>query len=187
VGENRRVSEERRRDILAPAYPDDDGAADERLTARDVIERLRLRCDLVALSACESGLSRVRRGDELIGLVRAFLFAGASTLLCTLWRVDDRSTRLLMERFYQQILNGVPFAEALKYAQLDLMRLTGRQALSFGDRKAATAPPARQADPTPDGAGDEDAGFADPFYWAPFILVGHAAAGVMRGRAGRRL
>jgi tetratricopeptide (TPR) repeat protein len=109
----------------------------ETLTALEALDRLRLRCDLVTLSACESGLSRVRRGDELIGLIRAFLYAGAPALLCTLWRVDERSTLILMERFYQEVQAGTGFAEALRQAQLYLRR--------------------RPA-------------FADPYYWAPFVL-----------------
>jgi CHAT domain-containing protein len=110
----------------------------ERLTVVDVIRRLRLRCRLVTLSACESGLSRVRRGDELVGLARAFHYAGAAAVLCTLWRVDERSTRLLMEQFYRLVRSGAPFAAALQSAQLTLRRTRE---------------------------------FADPFYWAPFILL----------------
>jgi len=119
-------------------------APEETLTALEVIEHLRLRCDLVCLSACESGLSRVRRGDELVGLMRAFMYAGASALVATLWRVDERSTLILMERFYREILAGAGFAEALRQAQLYLRSLTR---------------------------------FADPYYWAPFIIVGHRGPG----------
>jgi CHAT domain-containing protein len=114
-------------------------APDERLTASDIFEHLRLQCDLVTLSACESGLSRVRRGDELVGLMRAFLYAGAPALVSSLWRVDDRSTRILMEKFYRQIQTGISFAEALKQAQLYLK-----------NQKI----------------------FAEPEYWAAFVLVG---------------
>jgi tetratricopeptide (TPR) repeat protein len=114
-------------------------AAGETLTALEVLDRLQLRCDLIVLSACESGLSRVRRGDELVGFLRAFLYAGAPTLISTLWRVDERSTLILMERFYRQILAGTGFAEALRQAQLYL-----------------------RSQPS----------FTDPYYWAPFILVG---------------
>ncbi|HEY67138.1 MAG TPA: CHAT domain-containing protein [Thermoflexia bacterium] len=95
-------------------------APNESLTALEVLQRLRLRCALVVLSACESGLSRVRRGDELVGLVRAFLYAGAPALISTLWRVDERSTLALMERFYREVQAGAGFAEALQRAQLHL-------------------------------------------------------------------
>jgi tetratricopeptide (TPR) repeat protein len=84
-------------------------APSEALTALDVFEHLRLRCNLVTLSACESGLSRVRRGDELVGFIRAFMYAGAPSLVSTLWRVDERSTRILMEEFYKEIRSGVDF------------------------------------------------------------------------------
>ena len=133
--------------------------AGERLTAQDVLASLRLRCDLVTLSACESGLSQVRRGDELMGLVRAFLAAGAPAVLATLWRVDERSTRLLMERFYREVAAGANFARALRQAQLFLRSLSRQQALDLlgGDAVAVDGP---------------EQPFADPFYWAPFVLVG---------------
>ncbi len=99
-------------------------APDETLTAMEVLHNLNLQSDLATLSACESGLSRVRRGDELIGFMRAFLYAGASALLVTLWRADERSTLILMERFYQEIQAGVEFAEALRRAQCYLRNLT---------------------------------------------------------------
>jgi CHAT domain-containing protein/tetratricopeptide (TPR) repeat protein len=105
-------------------------APGEALTALDVLSHLCLRCDLVTLSACESGLSRVRRGDELVGLIRAFMHAGASALVSTLWRVDERSTLILMERFYQEVRTGTDFAEALKRAQLYLKNLTSKEALA---------------------------------------------------------
>ncbi|MFQ5855938.1 MAG: CHAT domain-containing protein [Anaerolineae bacterium] len=131
-------------------------APGEALTALDVLEHLCLRCDLVTLSACESGLSRVRRGDELIGLIRAFMYAGAPALVATLWRVDERSTRILMEKFYEKVHGGLGFAEALKQAQLYLKNLTLRE--------------------LPVEEGNEKI-FADPYYWAPFILIGdHGSA-----------
>jgi tetratricopeptide (TPR) repeat protein len=98
-------------------------APGEDLTALEVLDHLRLRCDLVTLSACESGLSRVRRGDELVGLIRAFMYAGAPALVSTLWRVDERSTLVLMERFYREVQAEVGFAEALRRAQLHLRSL----------------------------------------------------------------
>ena len=100
--------------------------AGETLTAHQVLEGLRLSCELVTLSACESGLSRVRRGDELMGLVRAFMVAGAPSVIATLWRVDERSTRILMERFYREVVAGAGFAHALHEAQLYLRTLSQR-------------------------------------------------------------
>ena len=101
--------------------------AGETLTAHQVLDALRLSCELVTLSACESGLSRVRRGDELMGLVRAFMVAGAPAVIATLWRVDERSTRILMERFYREVVAGASFAQALHEAQLYLRTLSPRE------------------------------------------------------------
>jgi hypothetical protein len=87
------------------------------LTAAEIAQ-LDLRGSLVALSACESGRGRVYDGDEVIGLARAFLVAGARTLLCSLWLVQDVSTAALMERWYAELASGHGPATALRRAQL---------------------------------------------------------------------
>jgi CHAT domain-containing protein len=89
------------------------------LTAADVMG-LNLEGALVTLSACESGRSDVYAGDELIGLTRGFLGAGAATLVASLWLVQDETTAWLMERWYEQLRNGVGRAAALRNAQLAL-------------------------------------------------------------------
>lgn len=89
------------------------------LTAADVIE-LDLGGALVTLSACESARNQVLAGDELVGLVRGFLGAGAATLVATLWLVQDDTTSWLMERWYAQLRTGVERAAALRNAQLAL-------------------------------------------------------------------
>lgn len=94
--------------------------ADGQLTTQDVIG-LDLRGSLVVLSGCETGRAAVRGGDELIGLSRAFLHAGASTLVQSLWRVEDRSTAELMRRFYLALAAGEPKGAALRAAQLALL------------------------------------------------------------------
>ncbi len=78
--------------------------------------------ELVTLSACESGRSQVSAGDELIGLGRGFLFAGAGALLASLWRVDDAFTSALMNAFYKHLGSGLGKAAALRHAQCDLLR-----------------------------------------------------------------
>lgn len=74
----------------------------------------------VTLSACETAQGRIAPGDEVVGLTRGFLLAGARTVLSTHWTVDDRSTALLMEQFYRGLLAGWPDALALQVAQRTL-------------------------------------------------------------------
>jgi CHAT domain-containing protein len=81
---------------------------------------LRLRAWLVTLSACETGVSDVLAGDELVGLSRGFFQAGASSLVVSLWAVNDRSTALLMRDFYSHLSAGASPAVALRAAQVAL-------------------------------------------------------------------
>lgn len=81
--------------------------------------RLRLRAGLVALSACETGASRVAPGEEVQGLVRAFLLAGAGAVLATQWPVDDAASAALVGRFYRALGAGVAPARALQLAQAE--------------------------------------------------------------------
>jgi CHAT domain-containing protein len=81
-----------------------------------------LRYELVTLSACETGRSHAVAGDELIGLGRGFLFAGAGALVASLWRVNEALTLELMDTFYRSLDRGVSKAAALREAQLGLMR-----------------------------------------------------------------
>jgi CHAT domain-containing protein/tetratricopeptide (TPR) repeat protein len=136
---------------------------DQRLNAADVLAQLALSAELVTLSACRTGLSLVMRGDEPMGLVRAFLSAGARAVLVTLWAVEDRSARLLMERFYQALIMGADPSAALRTAQQQLRALTTRdvraQLGSWGE-------------PAADLAGDDSTQpFADPFWWGAYTIV----------------
>jgi CHAT domain-containing protein len=92
--------------------------ADGHQTALDCFD-LELDCGLVTLSACESGTGAVSAGDEQIGLPRAFLYAGARTVVHSLWRIDDQFTRQVMERFYVELKAGRGRAAALRTAQLE--------------------------------------------------------------------
>jgi CHAT domain-containing protein len=91
--------------------------ADGPLTAADVFS-LDLRAALVSLSACETGRAVLGGGDELVGLTRAFLYAGAAGLVVSQWRVDDAFTASLMARFYTELGRGTGRAEALRRAQV---------------------------------------------------------------------
>ena len=155
------------------------------LTARQIIAGLELDADLVTLSACTSGLSHVVPGDELLGLQRAFLYAGARAVLCTLWEATDIAAMLMMEYFYDALNRGVPAAAALRDAQVALRELSGRELARTLERwrdddpDAPAALPGRPgraslfADLLPAALAEPDARpLSDPFYWAPFMLIG---------------
>jgi CHAT domain-containing protein len=80
-------------------------------------------CGLVTLSACETGVSAVAPGDELIGLARGFFSTGTPSLLVSLWTADDESTATLMRTFYTRLRAGDRPAAALRYAQCVLLKL----------------------------------------------------------------
>lgn len=100
--------------------------------------QLRLGAELVTLSGCSTGLNAVAAGDELVGLVRGLLYAGAQAVMLTLWDACDRSTAVFMEAFYRNLRTNTNKARAAQLAMHDLR-----------------------------------AEYPHPFYWAPFILVGH--------------
>jgi CHAT domain-containing protein/tetratricopeptide (TPR) repeat protein len=79
---------------------------------------IQLNASLVTLSACQTGINCVSQSDEVIGLVRGFLYAGASAVMASLWSVDDRSTAEFMPDFYATLRNGASRAAALRQAQL---------------------------------------------------------------------
>jgi CHAT domain-containing protein/Tfp pilus assembly protein PilF len=85
------------------------------------IYNLRLNADLVVLSACDTGRGRLARGEGIIGLTRGFLYAGAQSLLVSLWPVADAATSDLMVDFYAELLAGRPKAQALRVAKLRTM------------------------------------------------------------------
>lgn len=94
--------------------------ADGWLTAHDAYA-LDLHCELVTLSACETGVNTVAAGDELMGLARGFFSAGTPSLLVSLWTVDDEATAMLMQDFYARLQTGDSPAAAIRKSQLQLM------------------------------------------------------------------
>ena len=92
----------------------------EFLTVREIFG-MKLGGELVTLSACETGLNQRSRGDELIGLSRAFIYAGAPSVVVSLWSVDAGSTRELMLEFYGLLKDGFDKASAMQEAQKKIM------------------------------------------------------------------
>ncbi|QWB27520.1 MULTISPECIES: CHAT domain-containing protein [Streptomyces] len=150
---------------------------DERLTAYDVVD-LRLRVGLVTIGACESGLGSLDLAEERFGLVRAFLQAGARSVLATLWKVDDLSAALLLDDFYARLSRGVARAEALRQAQLALRRTPARAVRQYclSKRPLVVAPEERaELDQVLSGLDElppDRLVFDDPYHWAPFQLYG---------------
>jgi CHAT domain-containing protein len=117
--------------------------ADGWVTAEDVVAMNLAGTELVVLSACETGLGRVVAGDGVYGLRRAFILAGARSLITSLYKVPNHETAGLMKAFYESLARGKGKLDSLREAQLSVLR----------QRRNA-------------------GGAAHPFYWASFILIG---------------
>ncbi|MFN2455841.1 MAG: CHAT domain-containing protein [Pyrinomonadaceae bacterium] len=94
---------------------------DDGFLRTDEIFNLRLGSPLVMLSACETGLGKEKRGEGVIGLTRAFMYAGAPTVGVSLWSVADRSTALLMTDFYKRLLANAAPSAAMRAAQQQMI------------------------------------------------------------------
>ncbi len=90
------------------------------VTVRDICSQ-KLRAELVTLSACETGLSKIFAGDEILGLARGFLSAGAKSLVLSRWTVSDEATTRLMKSFYLNLQRGETVAASLRMAQKDFI------------------------------------------------------------------
>ncbi len=150
------------------------GKEDGRLEVREIFG-MELKASLVVLSACETGLGKLSTGDELVGLTRAFIYAGTPSVVASLWKVEDSSTAQLMASFYRN-LKTMTKVEALRQAQLNLIRgnvnsdLLARRGIGgvgkLGETPAAKTP-AQESVSTPNAIST-----SHPYFWAPFILVG---------------
>ena len=118
----------------------------------DEVFNLRLGSPLVMLSACETGLGKEKRGEGVMGLTRAFMYAGAPTVGVSLWSVADKSTAELMADFYKRLLSSSPNPSATTASST-----SGSASSSMREAQLAMI------------AGKK---YSAPFYWAPFVLVG---------------
>jgi CHAT domain-containing protein len=101
---------------------DEDADEDGFLQAAEIFN-LNMDADLVVLSACQTGLGKMVRGEGMVGLTRAFMYAGTPSVLVSLWSVSDVSTASFMEKFYSQLIVGkLTKTEALQKAQLSLIK-----------------------------------------------------------------
>ena len=151
-------------------------AEDGLLTAEDVTGMDLIATEMVVLSACETGLGDIQTGEGVMGLRRAFMLAGAKTLVMSLWKVDDTATALLMDRFYRNLLEesmerDIALHEAQRYVRMLTIKQVRQEAgwLSGGDNGRRTKLLHRFNLRDYKGT---DCPFAAPYYWAAFICQG---------------
>ena len=140
---------------------------DGHLTVNEILD-LRLTARLVTLSACETGLGSISEGDELVGLSRAFLYAGSAGIIVSLWKVDDATTAWLMTRFHQYLTARHPAPVALAYAQRDLI-----QANIIGNRVRGMTRADMDAQMLEGVQSIGREAGRNPYYWAPFLFIGN--------------
>ncbi len=107
---------------------------------------LQIKADLVTLSACESGVGELKRGEGFLSLARGFFFSGASSIASTLWKINDASTTSLMDSFYKNLADKDPKDLALQKAKSTFLDANRQNGLSH------------------------------PYYWSGFIISGNSAS-----------
>jgi CHAT domain-containing protein len=115
--------------------------ADGDISTREIYQ-LPYSCQMVVLSACETGTGKFFKGEGMMSLARAFMQSGSPSVVTSLWKVDDRSTSELMVAFYKQLMNGKNKDEAMREAKLDFLASKDSEMLHH------------------------------PYYWAAFIHIG---------------
>lgn len=130
-------------------------------------------CRLVTLSACETGLIDSRNtSDEYIGLPSGFLVAGTSSVVSSLWRVNDLSTALLMIKFYQNLKIESTVALALNKAQTWLRDATTAELQAWASHLKLEEKLSQQIEQTLDWFDSDEQPFQEPYHWAAFCAVG---------------
>ncbi len=130
---------------LAFGFPDAKGEF-AKLYARDLYN-ISLNADMVVLSACETGIGKLQRGEGIVSLARAFAYAGAKSIVTTLWKVEENATKDLVISFYKYLKKGKTKDEALRLAKLEYIK---------------------------DNAKDNEK--LHPFFWASMIGIGDMSA-----------
>jgi len=148
--------------LLLPPDDKNDGL----LTVSEIFD-LNLNSKLVVLSACETGLGMLSTGDEMIGLSRAFMYAGTPAIIVSLWPVEDATTALLMTRLHQYYSAGYRIQEALTYAQRDLLNHNFTPSVERGANHVKW----ENALKYEIESGNKTKA-RNPFFWAPFVLIG---------------
>ncbi|MCH2045256.1 MAG: tetratricopeptide repeat protein [Saprospiraceae bacterium] len=100
-------------------FSEDGDSSESNFWQAHEISKSKLNANLVVLSACETGYGKFQKGNGIASLARAFMYAGASALVVSLWQVNDKSTAMIMKQFYKNLANKMPKDEALQKAKLD--------------------------------------------------------------------
>ena len=139
---------------------------DGRLEVHEIFNLDLKNTSLVTLSACETGLGKLSKGDELIGLTRGFIYAGTPSIVASLWNVNDKSTSDLMGLFYKNLKTHSK-VEALRMAQLEMINGEVGKGIVRGVGGITTSEDG-QDKPQP----SMTVNGSHPYFWAPFILLG---------------
>lgn len=160
--------------------------ADGLLTAWDLLQTSDLGLELVSLSACDTGLNLVRPGDELLGLLRALLYTGSSSVLFSLWKIEDLSARIFMELLYEEVMlqnhaTHIRFSAVLSstikrfrlFTIKDVRQRLERDDLSSEQiDKLLSHLPYSSKSIAATSLPSFSRLFDHPYFWAPFVLVG---------------
>jgi len=149
----------------------------ECLTLEEIFDLRLSKCSLVTLSACETGLTDIRDNtDEYIGLPSGFFYAGATSVISTLWAVRDVSTAILMIKFYEIFLSETrpPVAIALRESQLWLKEATVQHLVDWvaGCKLISDERKEEMQNSIEFGQKPENKRYQSPHFWAAFCAIG---------------